>query len=153
MRASSELIAAYAATHFRVTGVPDPFVLQVGQRSAALEALHEAYSVGSSAFLTAWNPRSQPHSDNENRAAQAEMESALTVAGYVLLKGVGEDPSGRWPGEESVLALGIGCAEAEDIGRRYGQNAIVWAGTDAVPELVLLTAGLESTGDQWHGPA
>jgi hypothetical protein len=34
--------------------------------------------------------------------------------------------------------LGMALDAAQEVGRRYGQNAIVWAGADAVPELVLL---------------
>jgi len=34
--------------------------------------------------------------------------------------------------------LGISQGDAEAMGRKYGQNAIVWAEDDAVPQLILL---------------
>ncbi|HEY6599640.1 MAG TPA: hypothetical protein VIZ30_10015 [Pseudomonadales bacterium] len=34
--------------------------------------------------------------------------------------------------------------QAEQIGRQYGQNAILWMGADAIPELVLLTKQTEA---------
>jgi hypothetical protein len=37
-----------------------------------------------------------------------------------------------------VLVLGIARAEAEALGREYGQNAIVFAEKGRAPELVLL---------------
>ena len=150
-----DLIAAYSATHFRVTGVPEPFVLWVGQRSDELAALHAAYRVGCSAFMTAWNPRSKQQPEAVNHAAQAQMVAELEAAGYRCLVGIGEDPSGQWPAEESVLVPGIGRAEAEQVGGRFGQNAIVWTGTEAVPELVMLSGGPAGGGavrlNRWLG--
>jgi hypothetical protein len=55
---------------------------------------------------------------------------------YFPGEGQGEDPS--WLAEASFLVLGLGREEASDLGRKYGQNAIVWVGSDGVPELVLL---------------
>ena len=37
-----------------------------------------------------------------------------------------------------VLSLGISLELGSQIGTKYGQNAIVWAGSDAIPKLVLL---------------
>jgi Protein of unknown function (DUF3293) len=136
--ASSDLIAAYHATHYRVTDTECPFVLRIGVHSAELEALHARHGVACSAFLTAWNPRSRRATLEDNLEAQGRMTAELTHAGYALVAGVGEDPVGAWPGEPSVLMLGVPRAHAEAIGRRYAQNAVVWVGEDAVPELVLL---------------
>jgi hypothetical protein len=73
-----------------------------------------------------------------NEAAQAQLEAELTALGLPFLRGEGVDPSGSWPGEPSVLVLGITEEEARRLGRRYGQNAIVVAGRDAVARLVML---------------
>ena len=58
--------------------------------------------------------------------------------GVTFLAGLGEDPSGVWPGEPSVLVLGMSRSEAERIGREFGQLAIVWSAESAIPELVAL---------------
>jgi hypothetical protein len=71
-------------------------------------------------------------------AAHARFGAELAAAGYRVVEGAGEDPEGRWPAEPSYLVLGMALDAAQEVGRRYGQNAIVWAGADAVPELVLL---------------
>jgi Protein of unknown function (DUF3293) len=47
-------------------------------------------------------------------------------------------PSGAWPPELSFFALGISERAARDLGRRFDQDAVVWAGADAVPRLLLL---------------
>ena len=132
------LLAAYAATHFTVTGTPTPFVLRVGQRSAELAAMYLADGVNCSAFLTAFNPTSVPQPEAINRASQERLETELTAMGLTVLAGFGEDPSGAWPGEASVLVLGMSRNEAERVGRAFGQLAIVWSGETAVPELVVL---------------
>jgi len=36
------------------------------------------------------------------------------------------------------LILGITLADAEELGKRYGQNAIVWMEDDYVPQLIML---------------
>ncbi|WP_366510990.1 DUF3293 domain-containing protein [Yoonia sp.] len=46
------------------------------------------------------------------------------------------DPSGEWPREESVLVPGISLERAKSLDVEFGQNAIVWAGYDAVPHLI-----------------
>lgn len=73
-----------------------------------------------------------------NAAAHARLGAELAAAGYRVVEGAGEDPDGRWPAEPSYLVLGMDLEAARELGRRYGQNAIVWAGADAVPELLLL---------------
>jgi hypothetical protein len=133
------LIEAYSAAHYRVTGTATPFVLRIGRRSAELAALQLANGVSCSAFLTAFNPDSVRQAEATNSAAQELLETELAAMGFTLLAGFGEDPSGAWPGEPSVLVLGISRNEAERVGRAFGQLAMVWSGESAVPELVVLS--------------
>ncbi len=133
-----DLLAAYRAAHYRVTGTATPFVLRVGRHSPELATLQLAHQVNCSAFITAWNPGSVVQPELINRAAQQRLESELTAMGRVLFAGVGDDASGQWRGEPSVLVLGLSRAEAERIGRSFGQRAILWSGETAVPELVVL---------------
>jgi hypothetical protein len=132
------LIAAYRATRYAVDDRPVPFVLVVDEPSAALATCHRRHGVHCSAFLTAWNPHSQLAPADRNAAAGAALEQRLHAAGYRLLAGRGVDPSGAWPAEHSVLALGLERAAACAIAREFGQAALVVAGADAVPRLVLL---------------
>ncbi|MBW5805855.1 DUF3293 domain-containing protein [Burkholderia sp. COPS] len=111
--------------------------LRVGQRSKTLAALHEASGVESSAFLTTWNPYSRKCDDETNAALQKKLTDELTSRGVRFVSGVGRHPSSDWA-EPSLLVLGISLEAAKRIGVRYKQNAIVWCGADAVPELLLL---------------
>jgi hypothetical protein len=131
-------VEAYRATRYEVDDRPVPFVLTVDAPSAALAACHRAHGVRCSAFITAWNPGSRLATAAANAAAGAALERRLRAAGHHLLDGRGVDPSGAWPPEESVLALGLGRAEACALAREFGQAGVVVAGDDAVPRLVLL---------------
>jgi hypothetical protein len=133
----SELIRAYAETEYRVSGDPR-FVLRIDLPSPELLALHARLRVASSAFVTACNPHGQQLPAAGNAARQAELLRAIGQFGLVALPGIGQHPRGDWPGEDSWLIVGLAQADAEALGTRFGQNAIVWAGADAIPRLVLL---------------
>lgn len=131
------LIIAYRATRYRVFATPD-FDLAIGQRSEVLEELYRKHAVTSAAFLTAWNPEGNLQDEAFNRAAFARLRERVALNASEVIAGFGEDPDGVWAGEESLLALGLSREAACEIGTEFTQNAIVWAGADAVPELILL---------------
>jgi hypothetical protein len=133
----SDLIEAYRATHFTVLE-PRPLTLRVDHHSAELAELFQEMGVSSAGYLTAWNPYSAETSAADNEAAQLSLIRRLSLEGYPTLKALGVDPAGEWPGEESVFVPGLGLERAKSLGVEFGQNAIVWAGPDAVPQLVLL---------------
>ena len=132
-----ELIDAYQATHFRVLE-PVSFVLRIGEFSQFLEDLYRDRGASSAAFLTAWNPYSNETEAVDNEDANDALKRALKDEQIIFYEGIGEDPAGEWLGEPSVLALGISHEKAVSIGRSFNQNAIVWIGSNAVPELQLL---------------
>jgi hypothetical protein len=132
-----DLIAAYRAADYHVHARPE-FVIRVDAASAPLEALYRQRGVGCSSYLTAWNPHSRQLTTTENAQAQAALMDRLQTAGFVWLEGCARDPTGRWPDEPSVLVPGLEREPASKIAAGFGQNAIIWAGADAVPRLVLL---------------
>ena len=127
-----ELIIAYEATEFRVLE-PQAFTLRVGQQSLYVEL-----GIKCAGYLTAWNPFSKEASELENEYAQRQLLRQLSLEGFPALNALGIDPSGDWPGEESVFVPGLSLDRAKLLGSEFGQNAIVWAGPDAVPQLFLL---------------
>jgi hypothetical protein len=133
----SDLIMAYETTDFRVLA-PREFTLSVGQRSAELHALYVELGLTCAGYLTAWNPFSKEASELENENAQRQLLRQLSLEGFPALNALGIDPSGDWPGEESVFVPGLSLDRAKLLGSEFGQNAIVWAGPDAVPQLVVL---------------
>jgi len=64
-------------------------------------------------------------------------EYLRTLTPYTI-EGVGADPAGAWPEEKSYFALGINEDTARQLGMRFHQDAVVWVGPDAIPQLLLL---------------
>lgn len=132
-----DTIQAYLETHYEVFG-DMPATLQVGQFNPTLAALHDARHVACSAFITACNPYSRNLDPQDNAARQEALARELDALGLAYLKGVGKHPSNGWPGEASFLVLGLTLDAAKALGEQHGQNAVVWCGADAVPQLILL---------------
>ncbi len=130
-------IQAYLETDYQVYG-DCPFTLNIGKACAELSALHKTYHSSGSAFITAANPFSRPLDPVLNRERHISLARELAARGFPFIDGTGKHPSNLWPGEASFLVFGLTLEEARDLGRHYGQNAIVWNGAGAVPELILL---------------
>ena len=130
-------IQAYLDTNYHVHGAT-PLTLNIGVANAGLADLHKTHSVESSAYVTACNPFSQALDNSANGARQAVLARELQQHGLTYFQGIGKHPTNGWPGEQSFLVLGLSREDARMLGARLEQNAIVWCGHDAKPELVLL---------------
>jgi hypothetical protein len=130
-------VQAYRETEYRVLGTV-PAVLRVGVRCADLEVLHRAHQTTCSAFVTACNPLGQVVSDRSNARQQQALVEEISRRGLVAIPGIGVHPTGEWRGEPSYLVPGLSREAAAELGHRFEQNALIWSGADAVPELLLL---------------
>jgi putative PIN family toxin of toxin-antitoxin system len=142
------LAAAYRDADYVVFGNPD-LLLHVGEPNPRLDALLEDLDADGAAFLSAANPGSERRAADENLAAAAELERALANANYSRCEGEGRDPNGRWEAEPSLLAVGISRAAAEALGRRFGQNAIVFIARGLAPELVFMKKRIVLDTNVW----
>jgi hypothetical protein len=133
-----ELVAAYRAAEYHVTGAVPQFAMRVDEPSPSLAALHAPRGATCSALLTAWNPAGEARGRDDNLAAQRRLVARLAAAGVKWVEALGADPLGHWPAEPSVLALGLDHEPALSLAREFGQNALLWAGVDATPRLLLL---------------
>jgi hypothetical protein len=136
-----ELVQAYRETHYRVnTGSTDleTFALLVDETSKSLAGLHKKFSVDCSAYITACNPWSQNLPDDVNSNRMEKLKHVLRARSLRWLEGLGQHPSNQWPGEPSVLILGLSLAAAKVLAQDFEQNAFVWSGSHARPQLVLL---------------
>ncbi|MGA7813720.1 DUF3293 domain-containing protein, partial [Caballeronia sp.] len=116
----------------------NPFTLMIGVAERLLADLHRAHRVECSAYVTAVNPFSRAIDAAKNADRQATLEDEIRRTGFDYVRGVGRHPSGTWPGEPSILILGMPMEDAKVLGVRHEQNAIVWCGSNAVPQLILL---------------
>jgi hypothetical protein len=136
--ASPELEKAYRNTRYWVFADPDKFFLTIGVPSHEIQSLFDRFNVSTATFITAYNPFSGPVSEAENEQAQVALKADLKRLGKAILYGEGAGADGCWPPEPSFLALGLSRRDAEALGRKYKQNAIVWISDGCVPELVML---------------
>lgn len=134
---SSQQLAAFHATDYRVDVHDHAFVLHIGEHSRALQQLHAAHGVNSSAYLTAWNPFGEIAPSDRNAERQIALRRDLDNLHVPVLSGEGRDPASGWA-EVSVLTLGLSREQAVALGDKYQQLAILFSGPDAVPQLVLL---------------
>ena len=88
--------------------------------------------------MTAWNPYSIVSSHEDNQRSQEALLRKLSLEGFTTLSAFGVDSSGDWPGETSVLAPGLDLERTKSLGNEFAQNAVLWIGDDAVPQLILL---------------
>ena len=130
-------VQAFRETEYRVHG-DEPFTLRVGETCSALAAAHKRYRVECSAYITACNPFSQILDDETNAERHAALEREISQRSLSSIEGIGQHPSNQWPGEASHLIFGLPLEAAKAMGTRLEQNALVWAGGDAVPQLILL---------------
>ncbi|MDP1678785.1 MAG: DUF3293 domain-containing protein [Candidatus Nitrotoga sp.] len=134
---SPETIQAYHETDYRVSG-DQSLILRIGEYNESLFRLYKSNKLDSCAFITACNPRGKRLSDAVNAHRHDELGRELQRGGLKFFQGVGKHPVGNWPSEASYLILGLSLEAAKILGKKYEQNAIVWCGSDAVPQLVLL---------------
>ena len=87
-------------------------------------------------FETLFRPKEQNFDDifiSKKRDENLSSRSNATGYRYTF-----RDPQGRWKPERSALVVGIPRADAEGVGRAFGQNAIVFVERGRAPELLLL---------------
>lgn len=134
-----DLLSIYQKSDYRVLGGGEnSFVMHIGIPCEPLRNLLLRTGVSTSCFVSAYNPRSEPCTDEENARAQAQLTQDVRQMGLSYLEGVGEDPDGECAGEPCLLVLGISYENTVTLGKRYGQNAVLWSEVDGMPQLLLL---------------
>jgi hypothetical protein len=133
-----EKVQAYLATDYRIGHTAQDIVLTIGERAERLAAVFATNGVDCGAFLTAYNPQGTVQTDEANDRAHAELAAKLQALGLQAIEGSGSEEGTDWPSEKSYFALGLALEPAKEIGTHFDQDAIVWVGADAVPQLILL---------------
>ncbi len=137
-RIHPDKVRAYLDTDYRLGHSAQDIVLTIGRRSERLAKVFGANAVHCGAFLTAHNPRGTLQPDAVNEAGHAELSGLLRDQGLRAIEGSGSEEGTDWPSEKSWFALGLQLDPAKALGHRFDQDAIVWVGADAVPQLILL---------------
>ena len=116
-----ELATAYAAAEYVVVLDGDALPLRVGLPASDLEAYWPASRY---AFITAWNPASQPRSDSANQAADALLVAQLDAVGATRHPAWAQDPGGQWR-EPGWLLAGLEETDLLRLAIEFGQAAVL----------------------------
>jgi Protein of unknown function (DUF3293) len=133
---SSTLEAAYLATTFRVEAPGGKIDIRVGHKQPKLDALLLQLGATEWAYVTAWNPGSRLARADQNTFAQDELLRLVRDRGFAFYEGLGIPDIEGWAPERSIWIARIGRREAIELGRQFGQNAIVLGSLSGVAELV-----------------
>ncbi len=101
---------------------------------SGLERLLKQADIQSFTIITAYNPGSIPLSPEENRQRHVQLQERLVPQCRFLRDSIGQSPDGVWQ-EPGFWALDIDLEIAVELGREFGQNAIVCWKRGARPEL------------------
>lgn len=136
MTQKKALADAYLHTTYRVLVADEPIDIRIGAVNPALERLLQAQQVQTWAFVTASNPLSRAFPEQDNARRNDALKRSLREAGWRYLEALGVPDQSGWEPEHSVLIQGIDRETAVALGRRWGQNAIVFGKAGEPPELV-----------------
>lgn len=128
------LAEAYLRTFYTVLFLDFPPV-HVGEVNRSFEKWLDEQRVRTYAFITAWNPASRMLSKAENLLRNNNLQTDLIRTSRQVLPALHLAAAGDWPPEESFWTSDISAENAVLLGRKYGQNAIVWWEKGGVPEL------------------
>ncbi len=134
---TTELITAYLNANYYILE-KEQFKFQIGAYSKDFKKLFEQYNIDNGSFISAYNPRSQPTVQIQNKNKHRQFKNRLLSDSLLFLEAVSTDPSGNWPPEYGFLVLGINKNKAIQFGISLRQNAIVYIDFKAVPELILV---------------
>jgi len=133
---SPRLETAYRETSFIAYTLQHTIRIRVGEKNPVLDSLLSESGIQRWAYITACNPGSVRLAASENFARQHELCREIQARGFTMFSGEGRSDFPEWPPEPSILVLGIDREQAIEIGRQYGQNAIVYGEQGSSVELV-----------------
>ena len=146
---AAELATTYAAADYMVLLDGEPLPLRVGEPAVDLEAYAPATRY---AFITAWNPASQPRSDTANQAADALLVAQLDGLRATRHAAWAQDPAGDWR-EPGWLVAEVDEDALVRLAMEFGQAAVLqWQAGEPVRLCMLMPrpgAGLAAAHTDW----
>ncbi len=119
---ASELATAYAAAVYAVVLDGDALSFRVGEPAVDVEAYWAARRY---AFITAWNPASQPLADAANNAADARLVARLQSLDLSLHPAWAHDHDQQWR-ESGWLVSDIDVSVLDTLAVEFGQAGTLY---------------------------
>ncbi|MEC7987130.1 MAG: DUF3293 domain-containing protein [Myxococcota bacterium] len=129
---------AYVRTTYCVEGIG----VHIHRRHPSLDALVKKYGSHTWTVITASNPLGKEKTETENARMNEQLEKELLSKHLRFFRSVGMPHTEEWAPEQSFCILGLSREEAERMGEKYRQNAIVFGRIHAKAELVFTRLSL-----------
>jgi hypothetical protein len=131
---SKELLVCYQATCYSILNPKIDIYLD--KENKELQTFLIEQNFHSWCFITAWNPFSKALTLDENTSLNKKLEADLN--NYTVFPAEGKDTLGNWPPEISFFVVNISREQANFLGKKYEQNAIVYGEVEKMAELIIL---------------
>ena len=136
MAQGTELDEAYRAAEYYIEDDP-PIRFEIDQPHQGLALLLMSFDVEHAVWITAYNPGSQLQSGDDNLTNQMQLLERIEAMRLNYFVGHSCDESGEWF-EPGYLVLGMDEEIGVDLGRDFGQYAVVAIGPSGEPKLRLV---------------
>ena len=128
---------AWLATGYRTWLAGQAVDLAIDQPCPELDAWLQWQRNVTACFITACNPGSQLLSDAENLQRLRLLDAELFAAGKPALAASAIPATPDWPPEPARLVAGLSQFEALSLGRRHGQDAVLWHAREQTTRLII----------------
>lgn len=116
--------AIHATTYW--VDLPDRSIeFQLEKHNPELDAILKSEGERQRAFLTAYNPHAQPHDAVENQQHLKKLVDDVTALGFKYLPGRDVNDDRSLPPESCLWVIGIAPDHARQLGKCYGQAAVI----------------------------
>ena len=132
----TDLDDAYRTAEYYIEDDP-PIRFEIGQPHQGLALLLMSFDVQQAVWITAYNPGSQLQSEDGNLTNQMQLLERIEAMRLNYFVGHSCDKAGEWL-EPGYLVLGMDEEIGVDLGRDFGQHAVVAIGPSGEPRLRLV---------------
>ena len=136
MAQGTELDEAYRTAEYYIEDDP-PIRFEIDQPHQGLALLLMSFDVEQAVWITAYNPGSQFQSGDDNLTNQMQLLERIEAMRLNYFVGHSCDKAGEWF-EPGYLVLGMDEEIGVDLGRDFGQYAVVTIGPSGEPKLRLV---------------
>ncbi len=100
--------------------------LRIGQQNAEFQKeILDRFQIEQFAIITGYNPGSTLWDEGQNLKAHTTLGQKINKGKWDFLFGINKDPEGKWPDEKAFMLWPITVEKAVELGREFGQKAIV----------------------------
>jgi len=136
MAQGTKLDEAYRTAEYYIEDDP-PIRFEIDQPHQGLALLLMSFDVEQAVWITAYNPGSQLQSGDDNLTNQMQLLERIEAMRLNYFVGHSCDKAGEWF-EPGYLVLGMDEEIGVDLGRDFGQYAVVAIGLSGEPRLRLV---------------